>query len=145
MQNIFDLLFRLQEEKKISLGSQKTNFWAIFIPFNAIFPHFSTLYLLAISELPQASEIMCEGIKLIWSHANETNFHKKGFALSLVLKGDFVKTRKLPIALEFCKLSYSYCIEYVWNLQYESVHFKELHNDQEYYWPTTYLSLRIYL
>ena len=24
------------------------------------------------------------------------------------------------------------------NLYYESVYFKELQNDQEYYWPTTY-------
>ena len=24
------------------------------------------------------------------------------------------------------------------NLHYESVYFKELHNEQEYYWPTTY-------
>ena len=31
---------------------------------------------------------------------------------------------------------------FVWNmcenLHYESVYFKELHNDHEYYWPTTY-------
>ena len=24
------------------------------------------------------------------------------------------------------------------NLHYESVYFKELHNEQEYYWPTIY-------
>ena len=25
------------------------------------------------------------------------------------------------------------------NLPYESVYFKELHNEQEYYWPTIYI------
>ena len=30
-------------------------------------------------------------------------------------------------------------MEYVWNdLHYESVYFKELHNEQGYYWPTIY-------
>ena len=31
-------------------------------------------------------------------------------------------------------------MEYVWieNLYYESVYFKELHKEQEYYWPTIY-------
>ena len=29
-------------------------------------------------------------------------------------------------------------MEYVWDLYYESVYFKELHNEQEYYWLTIY-------
>ena len=32
----------------------------------------------------------------------------------------------------------TFCMEYVWDIYYESVYFKELHNEQEYYWLTIY-------
>ena len=35
----------------------------------------------------------------------------------------------------FISLLYGICVE---SLHYESVYFKELPNDQEYYWPTIY-------
>ena len=34
---------------------------------------------------------------IIYSHANKTHFHQKGFALSLVLKDRVFGTRKWPI------------------------------------------------
>ena len=49
---------------------------------------------LAISELQ--SEAKCEAIdvKMNYSRANKTHFHKKGFALSFVLKIRVLRTRK---------------------------------------------------
>ena len=49
---------------------------------------------LAISELQ--SEAKCEAIdvKMNYSRANKTHFHKKGFALSFVLKLRVLRTRK---------------------------------------------------
>ena len=34
----------------------------------------------------------------------------------------------------------TYCMEYMWtsSFNYESLYFKELHKEQEYYWPTIY-------
>ena len=41
-----------------------------------------------------------------------------------------------------CNLAFVFISPIVWNmcenLRYESVYFEELHNDQEYYWPTIY-------
>ena len=48
------------------------------------------------------SEAKCEAIdmKMIFNYdANETHFHNKGFAVSLVLKVRFFGTRKWPISL----------------------------------------------
>ena len=45
------------------------------------------------------SEAECEAIDMemiFYSHTNKTHFHKKGFALSLVLKVRIVGTRKQP-------------------------------------------------
>ena len=50
------------------------------------------------------SESNCEatGMKMIFNYdANKTHFHKKGFALSLVLKVRFFGTRKWPIVEPF--------------------------------------------
>ena len=56
------------------------------------------------------SEAKCEsiGMKMIvldipifYSHTNATHFHKKGFALSLVLKMRVFGTRKRPITIKF--------------------------------------------
>ena len=55
------------------------------------------------------SEAKCEAIdmKMIFSYdANETHFHNKGFALSLVLKVRFFGTRKWPIKLINQRLSW---------------------------------------
>ena len=52
------------------------------------------------------SEAKCEAIdmKMIFNYdANKTHFHKKGFALSLVLKVRFLGTRKWPITYSYSR------------------------------------------
>ena len=49
---------------------------------------------------PSLCEAKCEAIdtiKIFYSHANKTHFHKKGFARSLVLKVRVSETRNRPI------------------------------------------------
>ena len=36
--------------------------------------------------------------RIVYFHANETHFHRKGYELSLVLKSGFSGTQKWPIA-----------------------------------------------
>ena len=49
------------------------------------------------------SEAKCESIdmEMIYSYANKTNFHKKGFARSLVLEVRVFGTRKWPVIRGF--------------------------------------------
>ena len=56
------------------------------------------------------SEAKCETIdmKMIFNYdANKTDFHKKGFALSLVFKVRFFGTRKWPICVDVGHVSES--------------------------------------
>ena len=43
-----------------------------------------------------SAKLKCEAVnvKMVFSHANKTHLHKKGFALSLVLKEKVLETRK---------------------------------------------------
>ena len=53
-------------------------------------------------EPPSQSEAKCESIDkkmILYSHATATHFHKKGFALSLVLKTRVFGSRKRPITI----------------------------------------------
>ena len=69
--------------------------------------NFSEVIKQSISELLQAfvsrqSEAICEAIDMkmfFYSHANQTPFHKRGFALSLILKMNVLGMWKQPIIL----------------------------------------------
>ena len=53
-------------------------------------------------EPPSQSEAKCESIDkkmILYSHATATHFHKKGFALSLVLKTRVFGSRKRPVTI----------------------------------------------
>ena len=53
-------------------------------------------------EPPSQSEASCESVDkkmILYSHATACHFHKKGFALSLVLKTRVFGTRKRPITI----------------------------------------------
>ena len=61
---------------------------------SALIPRFKVKWAIYISELQSAAKCEAIDMKMNYSRANKTHFHKKGFTLSFVLKIRVLPTRK---------------------------------------------------